>query len=308
MENSQNNGSKRILLIVALILGLGALGAGAWGFSQQKAKASLQAENETMSQELSSLNELKEDLATEVDSLESAYQTLAGENETLQGSLADAQSALARKDAEIKANRSNRLNEVNGLKGEIQQLLAEKANLEQVIGDLQAENQELKERTGQLERDLSSARTENTSLGNLNKTMQSELKRLTLANFKASGFQVEVEARKPKATAASGKARRVKVSFDLIDVPQEYQGLRPVYMVITDDKGVPIQGSNIQEKATVNGTSMDIMAVKAKDVNITATQRLSFSHELEEKLRDGFYRVSVFTDIGMLGASSFRLQ
>ncbi|MDX2070011.1 MAG: hypothetical protein SFV55_16410 [Haliscomenobacter sp.] len=308
MENSQNNGSKRILLIVALILGLGALGAGVWGLSQQKAKASLQAENQSMSQELSSLNELKEDLAAEVDSLESAYQTLAGENETLQGSLADAQSALARKDAEIKANRSNRLNEVNGLKGEIQQLLAEKANLEQVIGDLQAENQELKERTGQLERDLSTARTENTSLGNLNKTMQSELKRLTLANFKASGFQVEVEARKPKATASSGKARRVKVSFDLVDVPQEYQGLRPVYMVITDDKGVPIQGSNIQEKVTVNGTSMDILAVKAKDVNITATQRLSFSHELEEKLRDGFYRVSVFTDIGMLGASSFRLQ
>ena len=308
MENSQNNGSKRILLIVALILGLGALGAGGWGLSQQKAKASLQAENAAMSQELGSLNELKEDLASEVDSLESAYQTLAGENETLQGSLADAQSALARKDAEIKANRGNRLNEVNGLKGEIQQLLAEKANLEQVIGDLQAENEELKERTGQLERDLSSARTENTSLGNLNKTMQSELKRLTLANFKASGFQVEVEARKPKATAASGKARRVKVSFDLVDVPQEYQGLRPVYMVITDDKGVPIQGSNIQERAVVNGTSMDIIAVKAKDVNITATQRLSFSHELEEKLRDGFYRVSVFTDIGMLGASSFRLQ
>jgi integrase len=138
--------------------------------------------------------------------------------------------------------------------------------------------------------------------------MQSELKRLTLANFKASGFQVEVEARKPKATATAGKARRVKVSFDLVDVPQEYQGLRPVYLVITDDKGVPIQGSNIQSKAVVNGASMDIMAVKAKDVNITATQRLSFTHELEEKLRDGFYRVSAFTDIGMLGASSFRLQ
>lgn len=308
MENSQNNGSKRTLLIVALILGLGALGAGGWGLSQQKAKASLQAENETLNQELGGLNELKEDLAQQVDSLANAYQTLAGENESLQGSLADAQSALARKDAEIKASRSNRLNEVNGLKGEIQQLLAEKANLEQVIGDLQAENEALKERTGQLERDLSTARTENTALGNLNRTMQSELKRLTLANFKASGFQVEVEARKPKATASSGKARRVKVSFDLVDVPQEYQGLRPVYMVITDDKGVPIQGSNIQAKAVVNGASMDIIAVKEKDINITATQRLSFSHELAEKLRDGFYRVSVFTDIGMLGAASFRLQ
>ncbi len=308
MENEQNNNSKRILIILAILLGLGAIGAGGWGLSQQKAKATLQSENQAMSQELGGLNDLKEELAAQVDSLESAYETLASENESLQGSLANAQSALTRKDAEIKASKNNRLGEVNGLKGEIQQLLAEKAELENVIGDLRAENETLKERTGQLERDLSTVRTENTALGNLNKTMQSELKRLTLANFKASGFQVEVEARKPKATASSGKARRVKVSFDLVDVPQEYMGLRPLFLVITDDKGVPIQGSNIQSKVVVNGAAMDLMAVKAKDVNITATQRLSFSHELEEKLRDGFYRVSVFTDIGMLGASSFRLQ
>jgi len=308
MENNQNNTAKRSLIILAILLGLGTIGAGIWGFSQKKAVTELQSTNQAMKAELGGLADLKTELASQVDSLENAYQTLAGENQNLQGSLADAQSALSRKDAEIKATKTNRLSEVNGLKGEIQQLLAEKANLETVINDLQEENQTLKERTGQLERDLTVVRTENTSLGNLNKTMQSELKRLTLANFKASGFQVEVEARKPKATASSGKARRVKVSFDLIEVPQEYQGLRPLYLVITNDKGVPIQGSGIQAKAVVNGSTMDLLAVKAKDVNITATQRLSFSHELEEKLRDGVYLVSVFTDIGMLGASSFRLQ
>jgi hypothetical protein len=53
---------------------------------------------------------------------------------------------------------------------------------------------------------------------------------------------------------------------------------------------------------------MDILAVRGKDVNLTANQRLSFNYDLEDKLNGGFYRVSVYTDIGLLGTSSFRLQ
>jgi hypothetical protein len=53
---------------------------------------------------------------------------------------------------------------------------------------------------------------------------------------------------------------------------------------------------------------VELIAARARDVNITASQRLSFTHDLEDRLRPGFYRVSVFTDIGLLGAASFRLQ
>jgi hypothetical protein len=53
---------------------------------------------------------------------------------------------------------------------------------------------------------------------------------------------------------------------------------------------------------------MDIIAVKAKDVDIAENQRLSFVYDLEEKLDPGFYRVSIFTEIGMLGSSSIRLR
>jgi cell division protein FtsB len=306
MENQ--NSTNRLPILLALLLALGLGGAAWWGVQQRNARQSLQSENEQMSNELQGLNDLKTELAAQVDSLAAAYDTLAGENQSLKGSLADAQSTLARKDAEIKAAKSNRLSEVNGLRGEIQQLLAEKTDLESVINDLRKENDDLKVRTGQLERDLGVARDENTALANLNRTIQGELKRLTLANFKASGFQVEVEGRKPKATAKAGKARRIKVSFDLVEVPQEYQGLRPLYLTITDDKGTPIAGSNISAKAMVNGARMDLLVVKSKDEKITASQRLSFSHDLEDKLRDGYYRVSVFTDVGLLGASSFRLQ
>ena len=299
---------KRTLSVVAVLLTLALTIAGYWGWRQNQLYRSLALDQEDMQEELGSVNALKEELKWEVDSLQKAYLTLAEENETLQGSLADNESRLARKDAELRAAQKNVAGQANSLRAEIQNLLAIKNELESSINQLQTENDSLKVRTGALERDLNLAQEEKVALSNLNQTIQGELRRLTLANFKATAFQVEVEGRRPVATSRSGKARRVLVTFDLTGVPTEYQGIRPLYLVITNDKGVPVGGSDIQAKSVVNGQVMDLLAVKAKDVNITANQRLSFTHDLEDRLRSGFYRVSVYTDIGLLGAASFRLQ
>lgn len=303
MEKKRNG-----LLVTAILLALAFFGAAAWGLQQNQSSQSLQSEKQQLQTQLAGIAELKNTLQREVDSLQTAYQSLASDNQALQGSLSDAQSRLARLDGELQAARRNRLGEVNGLKAEIQSLLASKAELENSIAAIQAENDSLRQRTGVLERDISAARSENAALSNLNRTIQGELRRLTLANFKATAFQVEVEMKKPKATAAAGRARRIMVTFDLTAVPSEYQGLRPLYLTITDDKGTPIAGSNYQAKANVNGQSIDLIAVKEKEVNIGANQRLSFAHDLAEKLRPGYYRVAVYTDIGLLGAASFKLQ
>lgn len=295
-----------LTIIVILVLAL--LGAGGWGVFQASQNKTLKLDKADLSEELAGIESLKSELSREVDSLQQAYQTLADENQTLQGSLADAQSQLAQKDAQIRAARSNSLGTINGLRAEIQGLLAVKAELENSISSLQMENDSLRIRTGDLERDLGIAQEEKQALANLNQTIQGELKRLTLANFKATAFQVEVEGRRPVVTAKSGRARRIIVNFDLTEVPQEYQGVRPLYMVITDDKGLPVTGSNIQAKSVVNGQTVELLAVKARDVNITNNQRLSFSHDVEDRLKAGYYRVSIYTNIGLLGAASFRLE
>ncbi len=299
----------KVTIIIAVILALLLLYAGWWGRSQSQQRAQLMAENATLSNELGSLNDLKNELQTEVDSLQVAYASLAEENESLQGSLAETQTQLARQRSATRAAKNNSLAEVNNLRAEIQALLEEKDNLESSIFALQTENDSLRTRTGVLERDLSVARDENTSLANLNQAIQQELKRLTLANFKATAFQVEVERRSAKVTTKSGRARRIKVSFDLTNVPEEYQGVRPLYLTITDEKATPILINNpIRADITVNGQQINLQAVEAKEVNISANQRLSFNHELDEKLSSGYYRAAVYTDIGLLGASSFRLR
>jgi SMC interacting uncharacterized protein involved in chromosome segregation len=297
------------LVVVIAILTLLLLWAGWWGRSQKIEKEKFIAENALMQEEIKGLEELKVDLVSEIDSLQVAYETLEEENEYLQSSVEEAQAEVKQKNRALANMRKRSASESDGLRAQIEELLGIKSQLESNIANLEAENQALRSENEQLVEDLASSRAETDALARLNKTIQDELKRLTHATFKASGFRVEVEKRKPKATSKSKRARRIMVSFDLVNVPDEFQGVRPVYLVITDDKGTPIRIANpINAQVQINGAAMDIQAVSTREENIAENQRLSFNHDLEEKLRSGYYRVAVYTDVGLLGASSFRLR
>ncbi len=304
--------TRNVLTVVAIILALLLAGVGWWGYGLKKDKEKLAVENDKMESEISGLESLKTELEAEVDSLALAYEVLTIENDSLSSSLTDAQARLVRRDATIRQLNRQQVRSVDnaeGLRAQIQSLLAAKSELENQIVDLQTENEALREEAGLLKVDLSKAREDNLALANLNRTMQSELDKLTLANFKATAFQVEVERRRSKVTVKGRRAKRIKASFDLTNVPEKYQGVRPLYLVITDEKATPIQLENpIKAQVVVNGQANDIIAAEQKEVNIGANQRLSFSHELDKRLRKGYYRVIVYTDIGVLGASSFRMR
>ena len=301
--------SRQGLTILIILLLLLLMGVGYWGYTNYNGKKAMEATNTELNGKIGDLSSLRDNLERQVDSLEQAYTSLTEENEALKGAAAGAQEKLAAQAATIKKIRNQSASETANLKSQIEELLKAKTMLEASITDLQSENDSLRTLTGQLTVDLASAKSENAALASLNSTIQDELKRLTLANFKARAFRVEVEKKRPKATAKAGRARRILVSFDLTGVVQQYRGVRPLYLVITDDKGTPVKSSNpIAAKVNVNGQGMDILAVKEQEVNVVENQRLSFAHELEDKLKSGYYRVAVYTDIGLLGASSFRLQ
>ena len=309
MKNDTNNNKSKTVALLLLLLAL--LGSGVTMLIQNRNANALRSEKERIENELDGVNRLKEELKSEVDSLQEAFLNLSAENESLRESVVTAEKELTQKIAQAQRQsktNTNNSNQINSLRAEIQALLASKAELENVIGQLQAENDSLRVRTGDLERDLSIAQDEKAALSKLNKTIQDELLRMAVPSFQATAFQVEVEQRRPVATAKSGKARRILVTFDLANVPEKFRGLRPLFLVITNEQGVPISGSEIPVKSIVNGQAVELIAARARDVNITASQRLSFAHDLEDRLRAGFYRVSVFTDIGLLGAASFRLQ
>ena len=235
--------SRDILIVVTVILSLLLIGAAWWGFSQRKTNQQLESHNQTLTQEIGYLEELKVELQTENDSLKIVLESLSLENDSLSYSLTDAQLRVGRRDKTIsKLKRSSNASkaEISDLKAEIQALIQEKEALISSIAVLQMENDSLRARTGVLEADLGIAVQENATLSNLNRTMQGEMDQLTLANFKASAFQIDLEQKNSKVTAKSRRVKKVNVSFDLTNVPPKYQGVRPLYLVITDDKATPI--------------------------------------------------------------------
>lgn len=299
---------ERNLIAIIIILLIALAGTSYWAFFKKQENTIITNENVAYQSENKELISLRDSLVSQVESLSSNFAALSEENQSLQGSLNEAKVELASKIKSLSLYKKNSAKEANNLRAEILQLLAVKAELEESISALQEENDNLKVENTSLTTNLNEANKDNAALANLNRTMQEEVKKLTLNNFKASAFQVEVENPKSKLTVKSNKARRIVVNFDLTSVPDEYQGVRIIYMAITNDNGIPVPGSNISKNIVVNGQSMPLNAVSGKEVNITSNQRLSFTHNMEDKLKPGFYRVAVYTDIGMLGSANFRLD
>ena len=307
-----NNTVRNVLIVVAIILAL-LLGWSSWsGMNKAKEIEDLQSKNTTLSTELSDLETLKANLEEEVTRLQSEYEGLSVVNDSLANSLIAEKSRVKSRNRTISKLRADAEAEnikVESLSVQITQLMEQKNQLEAQISSLQQENAELREKAGLLEEDLGKARDDNAALANLNRSMQGEIDNLTLANFSAKAFQVELEKKNNKATAKSRRARRLKASFDLTDVPEKYQGVRPIYLVITDETSTPIKLDNpIMAKVSVNDQPTDIIAAEQKEINIEKNQRISFTHDLSSRLKTGYYRVIAYTDIGILGTSNFRLR
>ena len=308
--------NKRTLTIIAILLALLFLGALIWGFTT---KNKLQANYAEKSEEADQLTVLRDNLMQSVDSLETAFSAVSDENAELQGQLTDAQETAKRALYDMRQAQRSRENDNNvayQMRRQIEDLINVRTMLETSIAELEDENQTLRESNVVLRRDLSSAKTEvyeatkeNEQLSRMNASMEANLERMTLGAFKATAMQVDLLRKNGSATANASRARRIAVSFDLTDVPEEFLGVRPIFLVLTDESATPVISENpVQAKVMVNGAEKDIIALEGRDVNVERSQRLTFTHELDDKLAEGFYRAEIYTDLGLLGSAKVQLR
>jgi len=302
------------ILFILLAIAMLAMGFCGWQHDQKRQAtiSDLSAKNTSLGNELTDVNGLKAKLQGDLDALQAKYSSLAAENEALQGSVTDAQKEIKRRKSAIyrlTQASTEKDGELASLRAQIEGLVNARTSLEADITNLQAENAALKEENAKLTADLATTREEKAALTRLTEIMEKDISDLTLKNFKANGFTTDVLRKDGKPTRRKGFAKKVNVSFDLVNVPEKYQGVRKIYMVITDDQGVPIKKSTpIKAMISVNGQEQSIIAVSEQNVEIQESQRLSFNHDLEEKLKPGYYRSSIYTDLGLLGSASFLMR
>lgn len=305
---SDNQNSRTYGIVVTLLL---LLSAGLGFFFWQKSKNYL-AENEKMEQERVALESEKTQITTSLDSITMAYATLRTENESLQGRVATSAQQVAQKEATIRQIKITSVKDLEGLRAQVAELKKAKIELETIITGLRLENDQLKVQVAQLTSDNASLKGANTDLTgqvqDLAKQLESQIKKTQSATFKATSFSVQCERRGDKLTTRAKKAREIFVSFDLADVPQAYQGQQKLYLAMTDDKAVPVM-SKTAAKATINAPAgpVNITAQEVKEVNLTAVQRVTFSHKFDERLKSGNYVVGIYCERGLLGSATFRL-
>ncbi|MEL7159815.1 MAG: hypothetical protein AAFN92_03585 [Bacteroidota bacterium] len=311
--------NKKNLTVIAVILGLLFLGSLIWGITRNSAANVLAEENTAISAEAEQLAILRDKLQSEVDSIGVVYEAAAADNESLRGQLSEAQETAKRALYDMRKAQKSRKNDnqvAYQMRVQIEDLINTRTILENNLARLETENAELRKTNVTLRQDLSTAKTQAyeaekqvDNLTTANTVMEKELEKMTLGAFKATAIQVDLLQRNGKTTTNASRVRRLNVSFDLTDVPEEYLGVRPIYLVLSDNQSNPVVGENpVNATITNNGAPMNLIALEGRDVNVERNQRISFTHELDGKLDQGFYRAQIFTDLGLLGAANVQLR
>ena len=294
-----------ILIAILSVLAIGLFASFIWANSKSEENGQLKANNAHLSSQLAQLDSLKMDLQHEVDSLIATYTALAQENEELQSKLVQKDGLIARKTALVKNVRSASASDIRGLKQQMQDLINLKVNMEVSIHEIYRQNDSLKVEIVKKEEEVEVVKKEKKILTQLKENLENDL---TLSNFKATAFRVEVEGKKGKVTSKGKRARNIVVSFDLNEIPAKYQGTRPLYMIIKDEQQNVIATDQFYPVTISRGDqTLNIHAVMRQQAEIGADQRINFNYDLEDKLQEGYYRIEIYTDIALLGVTSFRV-
>lgn len=293
--------AKNIALISVILLILFA-GLGIWSWNRLGSLQKIrQAETQQHEFVLDSLLQVKSSLESRLDQLEADFSDLRVGNDSLAQDLVEVIDMVAEKETIIQEN----VREENALRKQVQHLQTLNDRYETIIAVLNQKNAVL---TAENERLRGTTDSLSMQVSELGKRLESQIKQTQSAQYKATSFRVELERRNDKLSVKARKIRELKISFDLNNVPLPYRGNQQLFLVITDDRGLPVDSKNpIQETIKTEKGNVPIVAQATQFQNIIDNQRIVLNYGLEERLKKGTYVVSVYSDKGLLGVASFRL-
>jgi hypothetical protein len=115
---------------------------------------------------------------------------------------------------------------------------------------------------------------------------------------------VTSEDRKDKVTTKGRKIDEVTVKFDLNNIPEEFQGNREIYLVLTEFNGNPVAVVPGKEvNLTFGDQPVNVRAADIEKADLKERQSVTMSFEPTDDLNPGTYNVIVYADNGYLGST-----
>ena len=311
IENSDNQGlGWKVASIILGVLLIGSIAFGVMYYNRHNAAShramdlSTQLDN-TRTQlqgELATLNTAYDDQIIKNDTLSSDLQKKVAEVEDLQARIAKAKQDLRSSVANNKQ-----------IKARLDQMEELKVALEKDIAALRDENVSLAASNHELNTELTTTKDEvvnlNTKVMSLtaaNSKLTGRLKILAPAGFRADNFTVTSADKRDKLTSKGKRIDEITVKFDLNNIPDEFQGNREIYLVLTEFNGNPVAVVPGKEVNLNFGDQVvNVRAADLEKVNLKDRQSVTMSFEPTDDLNPGTYNVMVYADNGYLGSTGF---
>ena len=285
-----------------------------YGFRSQH----LTEEKSHLSVNMDDLDLQKGQLETELSSLDSNYQVQISQNGTLAATLEDRVKEIdnlkgrvwAAKQKLTKSEEENKL-----INDKLAQLETLKVDLESDIASLDSTNRDLMATNEKMANDLQISKEETSALSEQiaamsvkNEALIKRLYTLAPAGFVANNFTVTAARKNDKLTAKARQAEKINVSFDINDVPNEYQQEEEIYLVLTKFDGDQVIEVPANEVEVASMDPVTINVVNRKKTTLKDRQNIEMSFEADRDLDAGLYNVLVYADHGFLGSTTFQLQ
>lgn len=308
-ENTTSPGWKMATAILGVLF-VGAVIFGGMFYSKYKASshkamdlgAELDNTRTQLQGELVALNTSYGEQISINDTLSADLQTKIAEVEDLKVRI-----AKARK--ELKTSQAN----ADQIKSRLAQMEELKMALEKDIEGLKVENQSLLASNQELNSDLVATRDEVStlnkkvmSLTSANEKLTSRLRTVAPAGFRADNFTVSSATKRDKMTTKGKKIDEITVTFDLNNIPEEYQGNRELYLVLTEFNGNAVSvvpGKDVNLK--FGNEPVQVRAADIEKANLKSRQSMTMSFEPSDDLNPGAYNLMVYADSGYLGSTGF---
>lgn len=306
-----------------------------WGFTLTEEKNRVYQKNQSLVQQISTLDELRDDLKEEVDTLMNAYNQATKEKVMLEKLLRNTKRKLASSNNEFQQFRMESSTAIQSLKESIQRLVKAKSTLETTIQTTEKANDALLDQAGidrmvfkkimygsedqiiafkALQREFAvvQEKREEAARERAARTIKvrsnQRPKGIDRTFLRATAFRTETEMKNGKITAKAKRVKRVVVSFDLQGVPKAQLGEQELYLVIKDDKKKLLDKDAPTVKVRLKGLVQEIRVIQTKKVTLENKQRIFFRFEVPERLEAGYYKVEVYAASGSLGKTSFRVE
>lgn len=313
-EISENQGlGWKVASIIMGVLLIGAMAFGIMFYNRHNESANKALDLSAQ------LDNTRTQLQGELSTLNNAYTGEIATNDTLSAELqqkvtevADLQDRISKAKQDLRSSVANN----KQIQSRLAQMEDLKVALEKDIASLRDENVSLASSNHDLNTELTSTKDEvvnlNTkvmSLTSANSKLTSRLKIIAPAGFRADNFTVTSADKKDKLTSKGKKIDEITVKFDLNNIPEEFQGNREIYLVLTQFNGNPVTvvpGKDVS--LTFGEEAVNVHAADLESVNLKDRQSMTMSFEPSDNLNPGTYNLMVYSDNGYLGSTGFMVS